>query len=123
MAWCPKRRQKADKRGFANAYASLGEGQDGGKLGERPGKQPDAEGEEESTGDGEECGECKKCELNSATEEPAKDEDVRALGNGAEGVAQAGETAAKTNRAALEKRATKPGEKNGNGEDGQEEEG
>ncbi|GAC1620985.1 MAG: hypothetical protein PVS2B2_06760 [Candidatus Acidiferrum sp.] len=49
---CSERNKQGDEGGFANADATLRDGQNGGEFGERPGKQPDTQRKYEAAGDG-----------------------------------------------------------------------
>ena len=101
----------------------MGKGEDSSELCERPGEQPDTDREKESAGNGEERGEREESELDARAKEPSKGKDVRAPGNRTKGMTKTRESPTKTYGAALEQRSAKPGEKNGDGEDSEEEEG
>src|SRR5208337_4018459 len=121
VGWGPKRGQQADKCGFAYANSTLGVRQDGGQFCQGPRVEPNARRQAEAAGKGYKRGECEESGLDGGGQQPAEEKNVRTFGDGAQGVAEARQAAAKADRASLEQGAAKPEEKQRDDGDRQEE--
>ncbi len=99
----------------------MGDWQYGSQFCQGPRVEPNAKWKEEAAGKGKKRGECQESGLDSGGQQPAEDKNVRTFGDGAQGVAETSQAAAKADRASLEQGAAKPEEKQRDDGDRQEE--